>query len=570
MLVPSPLSVKCTPFRNMQNDKTNSSTMTASTPVATSPLVRRKATSPESNSQHSNCSATSSASENTSQNRAFLGTGIENQLARTAGAATKTTSANKFASILNVNVSVAQTVNKVGGQPIGNSQAPNNAPPPPPPSNKTNQSTCNSTVPSTTVDTLLKTVQRSPSSGSPTHNVQTNHHNRSTNFSIEAIMSKNPNAQAAAAAAAMIASAQVSLASQSAVQPASLAVSPAIGGDQVQCSNSAIQAQLNHLYQQQAAAAVAAQFNLLAQNPLTGQANPAAINSASINSSLSSNASPLSPTTTNSALFSHLHQLTHLGHLYPFANPLQSFPNLASLGNLPDLRNLNGLTTNSLLNGSALSPPVASANKQTPSQTTPHLTGRSLNSPTVYMDSFESSFRCSPASSELTNTSIENSANGSAGLLVQNPLELLRSNSTPADRINLISSPVQSRGLVNGDALLAVKDEQLTGKLNNSTTSNGSHCKSLDVKCSSALSTTSSSSTTSNSPNPWEEKLKPKYNCKQLAGVSCHLENKELWDKFAELGTEMIITKSGRYVLICIAIVVWNDVGHPKSLVLEE
>jgi hypothetical protein len=31
-----------------------------------------------------------------------------------------------------------------------------------------------------------------------------------------------------------------------------------------------------------------------------------------------------------------------------------------------------------------------------------------------------------------------------------------------------------------------------------------------------------------------------------LAGVTCRLETKELWDKFYELGTEMIITKSGR------------------------
>lgn len=32
----------------------------------------------------------------------------------------------------------------------------------------------------------------------------------------------------------------------------------------------------------------------------------------------------------------------------------------------------------------------------------------------------------------------------------------------------------------------------------------------------------------------------------RLAGVECHLELKELWDKFHKLGTEMIITKSGR------------------------
>lgn len=33
---------------------------------------------------------------------------------------------------------------------------------------------------------------------------------------------------------------------------------------------------------------------------------------------------------------------------------------------------------------------------------------------------------------------------------------------------------------------------------------------------------------------------------KELAGVHCRLETKDLWDKFHELGTEMIITKSGR------------------------
>lgn len=32
----------------------------------------------------------------------------------------------------------------------------------------------------------------------------------------------------------------------------------------------------------------------------------------------------------------------------------------------------------------------------------------------------------------------------------------------------------------------------------------------------------------------------------EMAKISCNLETKELWDKFHELGTEMIITKSGR------------------------
>jgi len=31
-----------------------------------------------------------------------------------------------------------------------------------------------------------------------------------------------------------------------------------------------------------------------------------------------------------------------------------------------------------------------------------------------------------------------------------------------------------------------------------------------------------------------------------LDDVECHLELKELWEKFHKLGTEMIITKSGR------------------------
>ena len=33
---------------------------------------------------------------------------------------------------------------------------------------------------------------------------------------------------------------------------------------------------------------------------------------------------------------------------------------------------------------------------------------------------------------------------------------------------------------------------------------------------------------------------------RELAGVECRLETKDLWDKFHELGTEMIITKTGR------------------------
>jgi hypothetical protein len=45
-----------------------------------------------------------------------------------------------------------------------------------------------------------------------------------------------------------------------------------------------------------------------------------------------------------------------------------------------------------------------------------------------------------------------------------------------------------------------------------------------------------------------EEKVrvKAKCNCDELMNVDCFLETKELWEKFHELGTEMIITKTGR------------------------
>lgn len=40
--------------------------------------------------------------------------------------------------------------------------------------------------------------------------------------------------------------------------------------------------------------------------------------------------------------------------------------------------------------------------------------------------------------------------------------------------------------------------------------------------------------------------LQERSNCEELKHVACHLETKDLWDKFNELGTEMIITKTGR------------------------
>ena len=62
-----------------------------------------------------------------------------------------------------------------------------------------------------------------------------------------------------------------------------------------------------------------------------------------------------------------------------------------------------------------------------------------------------------------------------------------------------------------------------------------------------STSSTKDGSVTNSAPNPCAELLKPKCNCPELERVDCRLENKDLWDRFHELGTEMIITKTGRY-----------------------
>ncbi|XP_072377101.1 T-box transcription factor TBX20-like isoform X2 [Diabrotica undecimpunctata] len=57
--------------------------------------------------------------------------------------------------------------------------------------------------------------------------------------------------------------------------------------------------------------------------------------------------------------------------------------------------------------------------------------------------------------------------------------------------------------------------------------------------------TTASQSSERRSPtrNPL---LQERCTSEELRNITCHLETKELWDKFNELGTEMIITKTGR------------------------
>lgn len=55
-------------------------------------------------------------------------------------------------------------------------------------------------------------------------------------------------------------------------------------------------------------------------------------------------------------------------------------------------------------------------------------------------------------------------------------------------------------------------------------------------------------STSGKAASPANPLLQERSNCEELRHVVCHLETKELWDKFNKLGTEMIITKTGRWV----------------------
>ncbi|KAF6215125.1 hypothetical protein GE061_009874 [Apolygus lucorum] len=55
-----------------------------------------------------------------------------------------------------------------------------------------------------------------------------------------------------------------------------------------------------------------------------------------------------------------------------------------------------------------------------------------------------------------------------------------------------------------------------------------------------------SSSTPGEEPSAPNPLLQDRSNCEELRHVVCHLETKDLWEKFNELGTEMIITKTGR------------------------
>ncbi|KAG5313613.1 TBX20 factor, partial [Acromyrmex insinuator] len=55
-----------------------------------------------------------------------------------------------------------------------------------------------------------------------------------------------------------------------------------------------------------------------------------------------------------------------------------------------------------------------------------------------------------------------------------------------------------------------------------------------------------SSAESSSNADERRQRLRISCNSEELRDVECHLETKDLWDKFNDLGTEMIITKTGR------------------------
>ena len=70
--------------------------------------------------------------------------------------------------------------------------------------------------------------------------------------------------------------------------------------------------------------------------------------------------------------------------------------------------------------------------------------------------------------------------------------------------------------------------------------------------------------------NSKESKVRGRSNCSELDGVKCTLDNKELWDKFCEFGTEMIITRTGRRMFPTVRVSFSNLETEPgtKYLVL--
>jgi hypothetical protein len=373
-----------------------------------------------------------------------------------------------------------------------------------------------------------------------------------------------PMAAALAAAAAAAAAAVVA-----AVPP------PALAASQKSSTNFSIEAIMAGVQSNNKLLAAAHQ-----QRTLTGSPSIAASLAAFVPSTDSSTANvslPVSAANT-APLFAQMNSLSQLQQQFGGLNAL----NAASLQSLNSLALNSHPALNHLHNHLG---PFGSlgALAHLPGLSSQLSMGRSssLTSPSLanFMDTFESA-RCSSAASESTNVSIDTPNQPSDRMKARHPsdqgepieLDVV----SPCDRISMggtpLGYPIKKEPSLNGSSSHATVHSTLSAHSQSDDRLSLDHIDpTSDIKpplikiekCASSLSSSSSSSSscsssgstgatgnsassTSASPNPWAEKLKPRYNCEQLSGVSCHLDNKDLWDKFNELGTEMIITKSGR------------------------
>ncbi|KAH8411949.1 hypothetical protein KR222_003565 [Zaprionus bogoriensis] len=105
----------------------------------------------------------------------------------------------------------------------------------------------------------------------------------------------------------------------------------------------------------------------------------------------------------------------------------------------------------------------------------------------------------------------------------------------------------------NNNGVAHIKSRTASSNNNNSSSNNDSQLNTSSTSSQGRCSTPPQSPGTEDSeerltPEPVQKapKIVGSCNCDDLKPVQCHLETKELWDRFHELGTEMIITKTGR------------------------
>ncbi|XP_017013082.2 T-box protein H15 [Drosophila takahashii] len=98
----------------------------------------------------------------------------------------------------------------------------------------------------------------------------------------------------------------------------------------------------------------------------------------------------------------------------------------------------------------------------------------------------------------------------------------------------------KSRNSVGGGAVAQTASAE--SQLNTSSTSSQGRCSTPPQ----SPGTEDSEERLTPEPVQKAPKIVGSCNCDDLKPVQCHLETKELWDRFHDLGTEMIITKTGR------------------------